>query len=181
MKQVRETNAAKSISAYVILDKRNRHVATVQVHYGNSTVSVDVWHNDATPLQQGRAGGYGYDKFAAALSGLTIDGHAMTDHCGARLKPPRGLKYFPHDYKPRKGYVLANHGKYDATGKRWHIYDAREIARVELGDDAEFADVDARAKEIMQSLDLRSGYADCYRKSGLDYLTAIGYNVINAI
>lgn len=83
MKQVRETTAARSIRAIVIM-RGKRHVATVQAHYGNSRVSVDVWHTDGTPLQQGSASGYGYDKFTAALSGLTIDGHKMTDHCGAR-------------------------------------------------------------------------------------------------
>lgn len=181
MKQVRESTAAKSISAYVILDKRNRHVATVQVHHGNSCVAVDVWHNDATPLQQGSASDYGYDKFAAALSGLTIDGHKMSDHCGERLKPPRGKRYFPLDYKPRKGYRLANYGQYDATGKRRHINDFREAARAQLGDDASFETIDNLAREMQTDAQLIDGYDSCYRLSGLDYLTDIGYKVIGAI
>jgi hypothetical protein len=107
-KQVRETNAAKSIRAYVILNPKGRHVATVQAHYGNSLVMVDVWHNDGAPLQQGRASGYGYDKFTAALSGLVIDGHVMADHCGERLKPPRGNDVWSRDAECKRGYRFSN-------------------------------------------------------------------------
>lgn len=128
-KQVRETTAGQSISAYIVLDKKGHHVATVQSHYSNGgTVTVDVWsHGDVVTmanwktarkigrvsdkqaadliasapdyftgvdrdewaacqlfnLQQGRTGGYGYDKFTAALAGLIIDGHTMADHCGS--------------------------------------------------------------------------------------------------
>lgn len=32
--------------------------------------------------QKGRASGYGYDKAAAALSGMLVDGHTMANHCG---------------------------------------------------------------------------------------------------
>lgn len=138
MKQVRETTAARSIRAIVIM-RGKRHVATVQAHYGNSRVSVDVWHTDGTPLQQGSASGYGYDKFTAALSGLTIDGHKMTDHCGARKNPPRGATVWPRDAKEPRGYRFANYSA---------------------------------------ALD---GYTDCYRESGLNYLTAIGYTIIQAI
>lgn len=80
-KQVRESKAAQSISAYVILNKKGQHVATVQVHYGNSTVQVDVW-NRYELTHQRKAGGYGYDKFTAALSGAIIDGNTIYDHCG---------------------------------------------------------------------------------------------------
>ena len=90
MKQVRESKAAQSLSVYIVL-KGKRHVATVQAHYGESRCQVDVWHMDSTPLQQGSASGYGYDKFTAALSGLTIDGHTLGDHCGDRKAA--GLKY----------------------------------------------------------------------------------------
>ncbi len=33
-------------------------------------------------LQNGKAGGYGYDKTTAALAGFWIDGHRLADHCG---------------------------------------------------------------------------------------------------
>lgn len=110
-KQVRETAAGQSISATVVLNKKGEHVATVQAHYSNAgRVTVDVWSTsvglegmckradlwaklptdkdyksgafDLWSLQQGSAGGYGYDKHAAALAGLIIDGHTIADHCG---------------------------------------------------------------------------------------------------
>jgi len=86
MRQVRETKAGKSISAWIIT-RGQRHVATVQAYYGDSgRVQVDVWHasrmTDGTfpELQQRSASGYGYDKLTAALSGLTIDGIRLHDH-----------------------------------------------------------------------------------------------------
>ena len=69
-KYVRETAAGKSISAYVIM-KGARHVATVQAHFSNGgRCLVNVWHTDGREMQHASAGGYGYDKFTAALSGL---------------------------------------------------------------------------------------------------------------
>lgn len=43
-KQVRETAAGKSVSAWVVLNRKGQHVATVNAHYGNNSVSVDVWN-----------------------------------------------------------------------------------------------------------------------------------------
>lgn len=179
-KYVRETAAGKSIRAIVIM-KGARHVATVQAHYGSSRVLVNVWHNDGTPMQSGTAGGYGYDKFTAALSGLSIDGHTLTDHCGGRKKAPKALGYFPADYKAPKGYALANYGEYDAKGKRWHSFDFNELAKEKLGADAAWEDVSALSKQLKAETQLTGGYGDCYRESGLKYLEALGYSVINAI
>lgn len=81
MKQVRETAAGKSISAWVIINKKNVHIATVQAHFGNSEARVDVW-GIGTMLHQGKAGGYGYDKMTAAMAGAVIDGIKLYDHCG---------------------------------------------------------------------------------------------------
>lgn len=137
MKQVRETKSGKEIAAWIILNKKNQHVATVQAYYGNR-VQVDVWHMTGdTKLQQGSASGYGYDKFTAALSGLIIDGHKMTDHCGARIDNKEGV--WPYEAKPKKGYHFANYSQE------------------------------------------KGGYTSCYRLSGLDYLKAFDYKVIQAI
>lgn len=79
MKQVRETAAGKSISAYVVLNASGAYVATVQAHYSDGgTCTVNVWDRNK-PLQEARAGGGGYDKFTAALSGMYIDGHRLYD------------------------------------------------------------------------------------------------------
>jgi hypothetical protein len=151
MKQVRESNAAKSLTVYVIM-KGNWKVATVHVLHGSTgKVSLDIWEaekarekshkasNGKCPdygPQQATAGGYGYDKETAALAGLYIDGHLLTDHC-SRLGAPKRTSY-PRDYLKR-GYHTAN----------W-------------------------CKEL-------NGYSDLYRDSGLKYLEAFGYNVIRAI
>lgn len=78
MKQVRETAAGKSISAWVVL-KDGKQVAQVQAHYGNA-VQVDIWAAPEWNLQQGRATGYGYDKLTAAMSGMIIDGVKIYNH-----------------------------------------------------------------------------------------------------
>jgi hypothetical protein len=164
-KYVRETAAGKSISALVILNPKGKHVATVQAYYGNSgRVLVNVWHayqkgKETPEMQHASAGGYGYDKFTAALSGLIIDGHTMSNHCSREGAPkyPKGRNSFPSDFKPPKGYSLANWADgsktYPDTGARVHSRLAPD----------------------------ESGYSDCYRKEGLKYLEAIGYQVITAI
>lgn len=44
-KQVRETAAGKSISAWIVLNKKGKHVATVNAYYPNGGgCSVDVWN-----------------------------------------------------------------------------------------------------------------------------------------
>lgn len=163
-KYVRETAAAKSIRALVILNPKGVHVATVQAHFGQSRVLVNVWHEyqkgkETPDMQHGQAGGYGYDKFTAALSGLTIDRHPMTDHC-SRLKAPKypkGRNSYPSNFKVPKGYTLANY----ASGSK--VYP------------------DTGARVYSKLAPDESGYTDCYRKEGLKYLESIGYRVITAI
>jgi hypothetical protein len=146
-------------------------------------------------FQHDSAGGYGYDKFTSALAGMVIDGHEMADH-SSRLnapKPPKGCTLFPRDYKAPKGYDLANFTEISkATGHR--IYrDAWMVRACEaLGFAPDKAlsteDHDAvywKANEMetawRASDDCVTGYSDCYRKDGLNYLKAIGYTVIQAI
>jgi hypothetical protein len=131
-KYVRETAAGKSISAYVIL-KDGREVATVQMHHGAGCL-VNVWQrhgaylataaangpapmDDATEraafdlwaFQQGRATGYGYDKETAALSGLWIDGHELSDHCDSRFRQPApDGGAWPRDAKAPAGWSFTN-------------------------------------------------------------------------
>ena len=139
-KYVSDTAAGKSISAWIVL-RKGKHVATIRAHFGNSRVLVNVF--DFAPgeqgFQSGSASGYGYDKFTAALDGLTVDGNLLTDHARSHgaPKPPRGMTGYPDGFKVPKGYTLANY---------------------------------------------RDGqWQSCFRLSGLDYLTALGYTVIKAI
>lgn len=205
-KQVRETTAGQSVSAYVVLDKKGRHVATVQAHYSNGgTVTVDVWsHGDTanalnwktarangrvsdkdaaaliasapdyytTPesredwaafkrfnLQHGRAGGYGYDKFAAAIAGLIIDGHTLANHCGQ----------VPEDEKKRAALLRA-YSKACAAG--------------ENGNDKKWRDKAARigcSFANWGSCGVGDRYMSLHFIDGLNRLECLGYRVISAI
>lgn len=106
----------------------------------------------------GHAGGYGYDKRTAALSGLVVDGHKMTDHCGGGLERPKGRLWNDKDKArlAKKGYTLSN----------WS-------GPVEEGREPGYG-----RKGVPNSA---SGWASCYRLSGYEYLQAIGYRVIRAI
>lgn len=134
-RQVRETQAGKSLSAWVILKGRKGVVAEVHAHFGcTGTVIVDVWDNGML-VYQGRATGYGYDKFTAALSGAVIQGVRITDHCGEQKSRPKGEATFPSNSEAPKGYRFANYNSQ------------------------------------------ASGWANCYRTSGLEILEAYGFTV----
>ena len=156
-KYVSDTNAGKSVSAYVIL-KRHHHVATIRAHFSDGGVClVNVFNHgrsksaEKLPFQSGKASGYGYDKFTAALSGLEIDGHKLSNHCEfSKPLPPSGV--WPRDAVAPRGWHFAN----------WKTSEWKDDKRV---------DVPAE----------RQGYASCYRHAGLDYLKALGYSVIQAI
>jgi hypothetical protein len=126
IKYVRETKAGKSISAYVIL-KGGKQVGTCLVHFSDGgTCLVNLFQSDKAAersaaaaknakrtardycFQSASAGGYGYDKFTSALSGMWFDGHELSDHCGKNKKPPKGCTVFPRDAKPPRGYRFAN-------------------------------------------------------------------------
>ena len=79
MKQVRESKAAQSLKVVAIL-KDGKPFAKIQAHFSNSgVVTADVWAEyfsdcekaglDRMLVHQGKAGGYGYDKFGACLEG----------------------------------------------------------------------------------------------------------------
>lgn len=191
---VNDTAAAKSVRAIVILNKKGEHVATVRASWSKGGTCLLNVHDDKAGFQYARAGGYGYDKFTKCLSGMTIDGHALTDHCGARLPLPKGEKVFPRDYKPRKGYSLANFAEIsNATGNRITHDEWIKAAYLALGiadesdevKNARWGDVALKVIELenawRESDDCISGYRDCYRESGLDYLKALGYRIITAI
>lgn len=178
MKQVRETKAGKSISAWVIL-KAGKDIATVQAHYGNSgqvTVNVFNYGNNRSAekgCQYGSASGYGYDKETAALSGLEIDGIVLNDHCGQNEQTEKLLRqyiaYMKREDSTKEGEEQHRRkvDKIGASFANWStFYDG--LASYNFEGDKE------KAKKV-------SYYTSLYLKSGLDLLRALGYQVIRAI
>jgi len=112
MKYVSQTKAGSSITAILIM-KGSKVVARINAHYADSgVVTVDCWNwgkssNDEMEVQQGKASGGGYDKFVAAIKGMEIDGHLLSDHCGEQKKTPKSGK-FADDFKCPKGWHMAN-------------------------------------------------------------------------
>lgn len=120
---------------------------------------------DLFGLQQGSAGGGGYDKFAAALRGLWIDGQQMADHCGTvgnaeKAKAALFAQYCKfHDYSGERAR---------ATEKGWDRkhWDKRAAA---IG--AQFANFDSE----------KGRFTSLHFTAGLDRLKTLGYTVIQAI
>lgn len=126
---------------------------------------VEAWCADFFPadgcrgVQYGRAGGYGYDKQTAAMSGFIIDGHEITDHCGQdamsakllkawhRAKTPEGKKRV-EDKARKSGYSFTN----------WNT-EARKPGY------------------SFTNWDTGDGWQSCYKLSGLDHLKALGYSI----
>lgn len=155
-KQVRETSIGKSISAYVVLRNDGRHVATIQAAFLDSgNVMVDVWGPHSLE-HQGKAGGYGYDKFTAALSGAEIDGNVIYDHSVGNYETDVTPKY------PELSSLMARYN---------NSFDNKSI------------DWQEKAKSIGASFaNWKDGkYHSLYFISGLERLTALGYKVIKAI
>lgn len=193
---VRDSKQAQALSSFVILDKKGKHVATVQAHYRESLVKVDVWQEsiaidnccmrehlwaklpkdvdyknsawDMWHFQQGRASGYGYDKFTAALAGLIIDGHTMADHCGQVLEAEKAraslLKRYWSAMHSSQKHILPEHYKSALqTQKEWDAKAARLGCR--------FANWRSET----------NSYGSLHFASGLDRLEMLGYRVIRAL
>jgi hypothetical protein len=208
--QVRETSAGKSISAYIVLNKKREHVATVNVHYSNGgTVTADVWNHGDKPvnacldaairagvvtearlekaidaseakrswigessdrhtdwaaydlfgLQQGRAGGYGHDKVAAALAGLWIDGQQLSNHCGTVANAQKAKDALMRKYVK---WAMETEGKH-GTQKDWDVM-AQKIG-------ARFAN---------WSTD-RNAFRSLHFIAALPRLESLGYTIIQAL
>jgi len=162
-KYVGDTKAGKSIQAWIILDKRGREIACVRSHYSDGGAClVNVFNYGETNksaktkgFQSATAGGYGYDKFTAALSRMEIDGIKLGNHCEYSKKPPAN-GVWPKDFKAPKG---------------WHLANYRESETVEA---------DGGYKRVPLPPE-KCGYTSLYRADGLKYLEAIGYRVLKAI
>lgn len=108
-------------------------------------------------LQQGRAGGYGYDKFAAALAGLIIDGHTMANHCGTVPEAEKArVRLFNAYCKTAANTGIKNQKEWDAKADK-------------IG--ASFANWRTE----------KNRYDSLHFTAGMDRLKTMGYRVVSAI
>lgn len=117
MKNVIDTAAAQSLTVHVILNDKGHLAGKVLAHYSKSgVVRVDVWEAGKGIIHQGRAGGYGYDKFTAALRGAVFAGIKLHNHCGedektkgilARYKKAKRSKRNENRYKAEAAKIGA--------------------------------------------------------------------------
>lgn len=161
-KQVREFTEVSNVDAYVIL-KDGQHIATVQSFRSKgATVYVDIYDKSKL-IFQGRAGGYGYDKFAAAIRGAEIDGHKIYDHsegvCVFTKDVPETYDRHPELFALYKAYR-----KQPKNESKWN----KEVEKV----GARFTNWTSENGGYYQSL---------YYENGIDRLKSLGYTVIQAI
>lgn len=123
---------------------------------------------DLFGMQQGSAGGYGYDKFTAALSRLWIDGHQLADNSGRGPATERLLAQYKracakHQVRtPTEGQgVAVAYAFPEGFDKAW-----REKA-AKMG--AHFANYQG------------GRWTSLYLEAGLKRLETLGYRVIQAI
>lgn len=154
MKQVRELSDS---TAFVVLNKKREHVATVQFRYSSGgSVQCDVW-GQHTIIHQKKAGGGGYDKAAAALAGAVIDGFKLSDHCGD-VEPAGEAKRKKLRLKMEKACPLT-----EETRKKFQD-EAKKIG-------CNFANWDHN----------KGGWGSLFFRAGLDRLTDMGYVLIRAL
>lgn len=114
-------------------------------------------------FQQSSAGGYGYDKHAAALAGLIIDGHTIADHCG---QVPEAEKARIALLRAYRRAVVGNAVKTPAARDGWQ-QKAKRIG-------CHFAN-------WKQDADGCEGWSSLHFDQGLTRLESLGYTVISAI
>lgn len=181
MKTVSEMCGAR---VHIVLSKKGELVAKVHARYGSGgAVQVDIHQYgepakktaatlglplgeygeapDAATLQQRKAGGYGYDKYAAALSGMVIDGIRLSNHCGTDKATERLLKRYSRE---------VDAGKSNGSDEVW-----RERAK-KIG--ARFANWNGPSGYGGAKV---PRYVSLHRLEGLAYMEAMGYRVIEAL
>lgn len=148
----------------------NKAVAAskVQRNYGKDTDHEGYAAYDLFGLQQSSAGGYGYDKLSAALSGLWIDGVQLADNSSHNAESEKMKAAYNRDCERyKKSEAIEGQGVRvyyefpEGFKKRW----------------------DDKAKRIGAYFQNYNGgkFRDLYLNSGLKRLEDMGYDVIQAI
>ena len=162
-REIEENAAFSRVGVKIVTHPKKSGHARILCAYpkdgaGRLTVYIVDGFGDRFTTQKGTAVGCGYDKFTAALSNMTIDGHNLTDHCGQDETSEKLLKAY---------------GKARLAGE-----DGQKV-------------VD-KARKLGYSFpnwtsgggyqpNAWTGYQSCYREPGLDYLRALGYQVIDVL
>lgn len=202
--QVRDTKAGQSVSAYIILNSKGEHVATVNAHFANSgRVSVDVWNHGAAVTRCASAyqkcdttkpahkakihAGYGpsWGDRAHDLFGLQ-QAHASGYGYDKRTAALSGLWIDGQQLADHCGTV-ANAEKARAAlfaqYCKFHDYSGERARAVEKGWDR--AHWDKRARKIGARFanwsSEKNRYTSLHFQPGLERLETLGYRVIQAI
>lgn len=169
-------------SAYVILNKRGEHRATVQFLFprdGGGQLRCQVWSipGDGAGLRlthDKRAGGYGYDKRASALAGAVIDGYSMADHCG----------YAEESHEKAKTRLMRAYIRAAANSANRETEKAFEAKAKRIGARfANYCETDDTPKSPGADGGIVRGrrYTSLHTDSGLTRLESLGYRVICAV
>lgn len=167
MKQIRESSDS---AAKIILNKKGEHVATVQWRYGSGGgVQCDVWSRKEgetwlSLTHQQKAGGYGYDKAAAALAGAVIEGYKLANHCGYVEAAGE---------KKREALLKAYKRRVKAGEMSREEHAAYEKKAAKLG--CRFANWNTPAVGLPHS------WGSLHNESGLGRLEMLGFRVITAL
>lgn len=200
-KQVRETAAGQSISAWVILNKKGGHVATVQAHYSNAgRVTVDIWTGEtAAVLKSYRAALTDSEKEAAEKAALAdrdylkdrpedLEEWAAFDVMNLQQGAAGGYNYDKLTAALAglwiDGHCLVDHcGRADdaTEKKKERLLKAYKKAAAAPGFDQEPWDKKARKLGASFANWDNGHYHNLYFDAGLDRLRALGYRVISAI
>jgi hypothetical protein len=207
IKQVRETAAGKSVSAFVVLNKKGEHVATVNAYFPNGGgCTVDVWNlgqsanNNAwaAAIKSGKLSKAGVEK---ALAEATKNRDWVSEDERAQwaafdlfgLQQSRG-----NDIEGAlaglviDGQYLFDHcGKDEQTAKLLAKYQAARgelVAQWVHDSEGQVRDLqkiwDEKAKRIGASFanyQTGKGYTSLFMAGGLRRLQDLGYTVIQAI
>lgn len=167
MKQIRDFS---DCIAKIVLNKKGEHVATVQWRYvSGGGVQCDVWSRKVgeswlSLTHQKKAGGYGYDKAAAALAGAEIEGY-RSGYVEAAGEKKRAALLKAYKRRANSGLPMSREDhaafekKAEKIGCRFANWGA--VCLAEGGES--------------------SAWQSLHNESGLGRLEMLGFRVINAI
>lgn len=179
-KQVRESKAGQSISAYVILNKAGQHVATVHQHCSNyRVVTVDVWQHDADVLARCAVTA----DFPGCKPPALYGAHKADIYDRFQLQQGRAAGYgYDKATAALAGIIIDGHTLADHCGRAPEV-EKRRVAllkRYQKHPDAmPYSDWHKAADRI--GCRWANGMQSLHVIGGLERLESLGYTVIQAI